>query len=91
MPFPFSDVTLLRLIEASGGPQGTMQVLLGGFCFDSRSPNEGGFQLPRWSQVEGGRDTGPLEADKATAASKLAQGFAAYWMETIKAKDRNPL
>lgn len=74
MPLPFTDVTL-RLIEATGGPNGKSQVNLGGFCFNSHSQDESGFQLPRWSQTEG---------DKATAAKKLAAEFSDYWLETVK-------
>lgn len=83
MPFPFTDVTL-RLIEANNGPRGAVQVHLGGSCFDSHAHDESGFQLPIWAQVEGGGDTGPLETDKAQAASKLAQAFSAYWEGAVK-------
>jgi hypothetical protein len=83
MPIPFTDVTL-RLIESNNGPHGAVQVHLGGSCFDSHAQNELGFQLPIWAQVEGGGDTGPLETDKAQAASKLAQAFSAYWEVAVK-------
>jgi hypothetical protein len=83
MLIPFTDVTV-RLIEAQSGPQGAVQVFVGGFCFDPNSTDLSGFQLPRWVQTESTRDTGPLEADKANAAGKLAQEFSAYWIDTVK-------
>ncbi len=49
-----------------------------------------GFQLPRWVEAEGiARDTGPLEADKAAAASTIVHDFIAYWKDAVKpnAKD----
>jgi hypothetical protein len=45
--------------------------------------------LPRWSQIEGGKDTGPTEADKAAAASKIAKEFAAYWIDMVKVTSRH--
>jgi len=83
MAIPFTDVTV-RLIEAQSGPQGAVQVFVGGFCFNVDSKDQSGFQLPRWVQTESARDTGPLEADRASAARKLAQEFSGYWIDTLK-------
>lgn len=73
----------VRLIEADG-PKGTV-LHVSGFAFPpGKDINEDSIRLPHWTALEGGRDTGPMEADKAAAASKLAKDFAAYWLETIK-------
>jgi hypothetical protein len=73
----------LRLIE-DGPPQAT-RLNLGGFCFDpKRSDYYAGIALPKWSEVEGGRDTGPMESDKAATASKIAKEFADYWTDTVE-------
>ena len=85
MPLPFTNVTL-RLIESTAGRDGITRVYLGGFCFDSESQDELGLQLPRWVESEGARDTGPIDTDRATAASKLAKEFAIYWTDTKKEK-----
>ena len=85
MLLPFTDVTV-RLIEASSGPHGAVQVHLGGTCYDSHSQDQLGFQLPRWIETESARDIGPIEADKAEAASKLAKEFSTYWISTVKEK-----
>jgi hypothetical protein len=78
-----SHYVTLRLIE-DGSP---VRLYLGGFCFDpERSDFYKGLPLPRWSQTEGGKDVGPLETDKAAAASKLAQQFASYWSDTVGTK-----
>lgn len=56
----------------------------------NKEDNVLGFQLPRWVEAEGiARDTGPLEADKAAAASSIVHEFIAYWKDTVKpsAKD----
>lgn len=87
MPFPFTDVTL-RLIESDAARDGLTRVYLGGFCFDSQSNNETGLQLPRWVESEGKRDTGPLESDRASAASELAKELYAYWTKATKANNR---
>ena len=84
MPLPFTNVTL-RLIEDESSRDGMTRVYLG-FCFDSESQDQLGFQLPRWVESEGNRDTGPLDSERATAASRLAKEFAAYWTETKKEK-----
>lgn len=82
-----SHFVTLRLIE-DGSP---VRLYLGGFCFDpQRSDFYKGISLPRWSQVEGGKDVGPLESDKAAAAGKLAQQFASYWNDTIGTNKREP-
>lgn len=81
MPLPFTGTTL-RLIE-HGSPE-ALTLYLGGFCFDAHASDSTGLQLPIWSQLEGGKDTGPLEADKAAAASKVAHEFSAYWIDTMK-------
>lgn len=79
----------LRLIE-DGPPQAT-RLYLGGFCFDpQRSDYYAGIPLPRWSETEGGRDTGPTESGKAAAASKIAKAFAGYWTDTVKEKQKSP-
>ncbi len=87
LPVGVTAVTV-RLIEAQSGPKGAVQVFLGGTCFDPDSKqyqdHMGGFTLPIWVQTESARDTGPLEEDKASAASKLAQEFSAYWIDTVK-------
>lgn len=88
---PFTDVTL-KLIE-SRSPSGTVQVTLGGFCFDRNIAYDSkGFQsqLTRWTVSEGSSDIGPLESDKAAAGRKLAQEFAAYWMDTISQRNSLP-
>ncbi len=85
MLLPFTDVTL-RLIETDTGKG--VRADLGGFCFDPQAQDESGFQLPIWSQAEGGNQVGPLEADKAQAASKLARAFADYWVDPVS---RSPL
>ncbi len=73
----------LRLIE--DGPTEARRLNLGGFCFDpKRSDYYAGISLPRWSAIEGGRDTGPMESDKAAAASKIAKEFAGYWTDTVR-------
>jgi hypothetical protein len=84
MLFPFTDVTV-RLIEATGR-DGAARVYLGGSCFDANSQDGLGFQLPRWVEVESVRDTGPLESERAEAASKLVKEFVAYWISTVKEK-----
>lgn len=82
--FPLYNDVRLRLIEAETGPQGPVQLYVGGFCFDPHSQDEfSGFRLPTWVQTEGGGDTGPLEVDKAAAASRLAQEFASYWTDNV--------
>lgn len=45
--------------------------------------------LPSWKQVEGANETdfGPLESDKAQAASVLARTFANYWGATVSRID----
>jgi len=73
----------LRLIE--DGPPEATRLNLGGFCFDSkRADYYAGISLPRWSEIEGGRDTGPMESNKAAAASKIAKQFVDYWTDTVK-------
>jgi hypothetical protein len=73
----------LRLIE--DGPPEATRLNLGGSCFDPRrSDYYAAISLPRWSAVEGGKDTGPMESDKAAAASKIAKEFADYWTDTVK-------
>ncbi len=74
--YPGLHVTL-RLIEQESA-QG-LTLFLGGTCFDPSGRDLDGIKLPRWSTPEGGQDTGPMESDKAAAASKLAREFAAYW------------
>jgi hypothetical protein len=79
----------LRLIE-TGTPQ-SVQLHLGGFCFDPDGKDwDKGFQLPIWLQDEGGHDYGPLEPEKAEAARKVASAFASYWINTIKTKTEEP-
>jgi hypothetical protein len=84
LPRVLPDVYVtVRLIE--NGPPDSVKLYLGGFCFDpQRSDYYKGIQLPRWSQLEGGRDTGPMETDKANAASRIAKEFAAYWVQTVR-------
>jgi hypothetical protein len=79
---PELNVTL-RLVE--DGPPEAVRLYLGGFCFDVNSSDYlKGRQLPRWVQIEAGSDyIGPLEADKAQAARKLALTFAAYWIDSV--------
>jgi hypothetical protein len=73
----------LRLIEH--GPPEATRLNLGGSCFDpKRSDYYAAISLPRWSEIEGGRDTGPMESDKAAAASKIAKEFAGYWTDIVK-------
>lgn len=82
-----SHYVTLRLIE-DGSP---VRLYLGGFCFDpQRGDFYKGLPLPRWSQAEGGKDVGPLETDKAAAASKLAQQFASYWSDTVGTNKQEP-
>jgi hypothetical protein len=71
----------LRLMENETAAGTT--VYLGGFCFDPDAHDMNGIQLPRWSVREGARDTGPMESDKAAAASKLAKDLSAYWLKTV--------
>jgi hypothetical protein len=72
----------LRLIEM-GNPQA---LYVGGTCFDLSDPGWGQHRvfLPQWRQVEemGDNDFGPLESDKARAASILARTFSSYWTKT---------
>jgi len=83
MLIPFTDVTL-RLIE--DGPPNQTRLYVGGFCFDSQAQDENGFQLPRWVQLEGGSEAGPLETDRAVAAKQLARTFSSYWHTRIVAQ-----
>ncbi len=73
----------LRLIE--DGPPDAKRLNLGGSCFDpKRADYYAAISLPKWSEIKGGRDTGPMESDKAAAASKIAKEFAGYWTDTVK-------
>jgi hypothetical protein len=86
---PFNDAQL-RLIEDSTGRDGATRLYAGGFCFDYQCQDtpdcQSGDLLPLWVQVESARDTGPLELDRAQAASKLAKEFAAYWISIVRGK-----
>jgi len=93
---PSSYQVTLRLVEK--GPPQAVSLFVGGFCFDLSGSSQQQFQLPEWVQAEGGADYGPLEADKAQAASRLARTFAAYWgsasvksnCDPHKQKESNP-
>jgi hypothetical protein len=78
MAIPFTGVTL-RLIEDSTGADGAVQVYVSGFCFSDKPNSQNGYRLPIWVETESARDTGPLESDKAKAASRLALEFSAFW------------
>jgi hypothetical protein len=77
--WPGLDVTV-RLIEHE--TESGMTLYLGGFCFpEGRDDYYSGIQLQRFSVKETTRNTGPMEADKASAASELAKLFSDYWTE----------
>jgi hypothetical protein len=79
----------LRLVE-TGTPQ-SVQLHLGGFCFDPNGKDwDKGFQLPIWVANEGGHDYGPLEPEKAKAASKIASAFASYWISAVSLNREQP-
>lgn len=83
MAIPFTAVTL-RLIEYRAAGQPETDVYLAGFCFDPHSQDQLGFQLPQWVESEGRREVGPLETDRARAASKLAEELSEFWIETLR-------
>lgn len=77
-----SGQVVLRLIE-TGTPQ---KLFVGGTCYDLSRPDWGAANayLPIWHIQEGeGQDYGPLETDRAKAASMLARDFSRYWVNTV--------
>lgn len=73
----------LRLIE--DGAPGKTTLYLGGTCFEG---NLAPFQLPRWSQPEAGRDTGPTEYGRRGAASRIAREISDYWLSVAASQEQ---